>query len=176
MAADTGELPRAANEALIAANVAEGSEERPALAFEEMGAYRLVLSMMSEDPAELQRFYGETVEPLVAYDEQYETELVKTLEAFLEADGNVAGTAQRLFTHRHTIRYRLERVRDLTGLDVGSTEGREQLSLGLKAMRVLGIAAPGGPATESGARARAGAAQRQGALDQRAVRGGDALS
>ena len=70
---------------------------------------------MSEDPAELQRFYAETVEPLVAYDEQYETDLVQTVEAFLDADGNVAGTAQRLFTHRHTIRYRLERVRELSG-------------------------------------------------------------
>jgi len=82
---------------------------------------------MSEDPAELQRFYAETVEPLVAYDEQYETsQLVHTLETFLEADGNVAGTAQRLFTHRHTIRYRLERVRELSGLDVGSSDGREK--------------------------------------------------
>ena len=70
---------------------------------------------MSEDPAELQRFYEETVAPLVAYDDQYETDLVQTLETFLDADGNVAGTAQRLFTHRHTVRYRLERVRDLTG-------------------------------------------------------------
>jgi DNA-binding PucR family transcriptional regulator len=105
---------------------------------------------MSEDPAELQRFYAETVEPLVAYDGQYDTELVKTLEAFLEADGNVAGTAQRLFTHRHTIRYRLERVRDLSGLDVSSSDGREKLSLGLKAMRVLGIASPAGPAREAG--------------------------
>jgi DNA-binding PucR family transcriptional regulator len=121
------------------------------LAFEESGAYRLLLSAMSEDPAELQRFYAETVEPLVAYDEQYETGLVQTVEAFLEADGNVAGTAQRLFTHRHTIRYRLERVKELSGLDVGSTDGREKLSLGLKAMRVLGIAHRGGPATEAGA-------------------------
>jgi DNA-binding PucR family transcriptional regulator len=106
---------------------------------------------MSEDPGELQRFYAETVEPLVAYDEQYETDLVQTLETFLECDGNVANTAQRLFTHRHTIRYRLERVRDLCGLDVSSTDGREKLGLGLKAMRVLGIAAPRGPATERGA-------------------------
>ena len=77
--------------------------------------------------------------------------LVQTVEAFLEADGNVAGTAQRLFTHRHTIRYRLERVRELTGLDVGSTDGREKLSLGLKAMRVLGISHRGGPGPEAGA-------------------------
>ena len=123
------------------------------LAFDETGAYRLLLSAMSEDPAELQRFYAETVEPLVAYDEQYETDLVTTVEAFLDADGNVAGTAQRLFTHRHTIRYRLERVRELSGLDVGSTDGREKLSLGLKAMRVLGIAHRGGPASEAGAAA-----------------------
>jgi DNA-binding PucR family transcriptional regulator len=91
------------------------------------------------------------VEPLVAYDEQYETELVQTVETFLEADGNVAGTAQRLFTHRHTVRYRLERVKELSGLDVGSTDGREKLSLGLKAMRVLGVARTPGPASEEGA-------------------------
>ena len=121
------------------------------LAFEDTGAYRLLLPAMSEDPAELQRFYAETVEPLVAYDEQYETDLVQTLETFLDCDGNVAGTAARLYTHRHTIRYRLERVRDLCGLDVSSTDGREKLGLGLKAMRVLGIAAPRGPASEAGA-------------------------
>jgi sugar diacid utilization regulator len=148
-AVDPLDLPRAGNEALLAANVASGDPEQPVLAFEETGAYRLLLSAMSEDPAELQRFYAETVEPLVAYDEQYETNLVQTVEAFLDNDGNVAGTAQKLFTHRHTIRYRLERARELSGLDVGSTDGREKLSLGLKAMRVLGLAAPSGPASEA---------------------------
>ncbi len=151
IAEDPAELPRAAGEALLAANVAEGAGDGVALAFEQTGAYRLLLSTMSENPAELQRFYAETVEPLVAYDEQYETELVRTLETFLEADGNVAGTAQRLFTHRHTIYYRLERVRELSGLDVSSSDGREKLSLGLKAMRVLGLSAAGGPASEAGA-------------------------
>ncbi|HEY3960257.1 MAG TPA: helix-turn-helix domain-containing protein [Solirubrobacteraceae bacterium] len=151
IAEDPAELPRAAGEALLAANVAQGSAEGAALAFEQTGAYRLLLSAMTENPSELQRFYAETVEPLVAYDEQYETDLVQTLETFLEADGNVAGTAQRLFTHRHTIYYRLERVRELSGLDVSSSDGREKLSLGLKSMRVLGISASGGPASEAGA-------------------------
>jgi DNA-binding PucR family transcriptional regulator len=151
IAEDPADLPRAASEALLAANVAQGSANGAALAFEQTGAYRLLLSAMSENPSELQRFYDETVEPLVAYDEQYETDLVRTLEAFLEADGNVAGTAQRLFTHRHTIYYRLERVRELSGHDVSSSDGREKLSLGLKAMRVLGISSAGGPASEAGA-------------------------
>jgi sugar diacid utilization regulator len=151
IAEDPADLPRAVSEALLAANVAQGGSDGPALAFEQTGAYRLLLSAMSENPAELQRFYAETVEPLVAYDEQYETDLMRTLETFLEADGNVAGTAQRLFTHRHTIYYRLERVRDLSGLDVSSSDGREKLSLGLKSMRVLGISSAGGPALEAGA-------------------------
>ena len=81
--------------------------------------------------------------------DRYETELVATIEAYLDNDGNVTPTAETLFTHRHTVRYRLERVRELCGHDLSSTEGREKLGLGLKAMRVLGIPAPGGPAKES---------------------------
>jgi sugar diacid utilization regulator len=151
-AADPADLHRSAAEALLAANVAE-ARGQSSLSFEETGAYRLLLPAMSEDPAELGRFYDETIAPLVAYDEQYETELVRTLESFLDADGNVAKTAERLFTHRHTIRYRLDRAKELTGLDVSSTDGRERLSLGLKAMRVLGIQPPGGPALEAGTEA-----------------------
>jgi DNA-binding PucR family transcriptional regulator len=76
---------------------------------------------------------------------------VTTLETFLDCDGNVANTSAKLFTHRHTVRYRLERVRELSGHDVGSTDGRERLGLGLKAMRVLGISPHRGPARERGA-------------------------
>jgi sugar diacid utilization regulator len=147
--ADPRDAQRAGNEAMLSANVAEGEPEAE-LAFESTGTYQLLLPYMS-DPAELKRFYNDTVRPLVAYDEQYETDLLGTLATFLDCDANVNATAARLITHRHTIRYRFERVRELTGLDVQSTDGREKLSLGLKAMRVLGIAAPRGPATEPGA-------------------------
>jgi sugar diacid utilization regulator len=149
IASDPVDLYRAGQEATLAANVGEAEGAR-LLAFEDTGAYRLLLPAMSEDPAELERFYSETVEPLVAYDEQYETDLVKTVESYLDHDGNVAATAQTLYTHRHTVRYRLERAKELCGHDVTSTEGREKLGLGLKAMRVLGIASPVGPADEPG--------------------------
>ncbi len=149
-AEDPRDLHRAGNEALLAVNVVLGDPERAELAYEQTGTYQLLLPHMN-DPAELKRFYRDTVRPLVAYDEQYETDLLGTLSTFLECDANVNATAARLITHRHTIRYRFERVRELTGLDVSSTDGREKLSLGLKAMRVLGIAAPRGPATEPGA-------------------------
>jgi sugar diacid utilization regulator len=150
--ADPADLHRAGQEARLAVNVAE-AEGIELLDFEDTGSYRLLLPAMSEDSGELERFYTETVAPLVAYDEQYETELVRTIEAYLLNDGNVTPTAEQLFTHRHTIRYRLERVKELCGHDITSTEGREKLGLGLKAMRVLGIAAPRGPALEPGTEA-----------------------
>lgn len=150
VASDPVDLHRAAAEALLAANVAEARGEVE-LGFEETGSYRLLLSAVSDDPAELRSFHDETVAPVLAYDEEYDTELLRTLETFLDADGSVAQTAQQLYTHRHTIRYRLERIRELTGLNVSSSDGRERLSLGLKAMRVLGIGRRVGPATEPGA-------------------------
>ncbi|HEX8753373.1 MAG TPA: helix-turn-helix domain-containing protein [Solirubrobacterales bacterium] len=149
--ADPVDLYRAGSEARLAVNVGE-AEGRSVLAFEDTGAYRLLLPAMSEDPGELERFYAETIKPLSDYDEQYETELVATVEAYLDNDGNVAATAKQLFTHRHTVRYRLERVKELCGHDVSATEGREKLGLGLKAMRVLGIVSPRGPALEPGAK------------------------
>jgi DNA-binding PucR family transcriptional regulator len=150
--ADPVDLYRAGKEAELAANVAV-AEGIGLLAFEDTGSYRLLLPAMSEDPGELERFYAETIAPLAAYDDQYETELLATVEAYLENDGNVTPTAQKLFTHRHTVRYRLDRVKELSGHDITSTEGREKLGLGLKAMRVLGIAAPRGPAAEPGTEA-----------------------
>ena len=73
--ADPVDLYRAGSEARLAVNVGE-AEGRPLLAFEDTGAYRLLLPAMSDDPAELERFYAETIKPLSDYDEQYETELV----------------------------------------------------------------------------------------------------
>ena len=149
---DPVDLHRAGAEAVLTANVAE-ARGATTLTFDETGSYRLLLTAISEDPSELQRFFDETVAPLLGYDDQYETELVTTIETYLENDGNVAATAKELFTHRHTVRYRLERAKELCGHDVSSTEGRERLGLGLKAMRVLGIASPRGPAMEPGAEA-----------------------
>ena len=151
-ASDPADVHRSGGEALLAVNVGEAAGER-VLAFEDSGSYRLLLPAMSEDPGELERFYEETIAPLAAYDEQYATELVATVEAYLESDGVVSVAAERLFTHRHTIRYRLDRVRELSGHDLGLTDGRERLGLGLKAMRVLGIASPRLPTQEPGAEA-----------------------
>lgn len=135
------DLSKAADEARLALNVAV-SQGIWKLAFADAGAYKLLLPSLSQDSSELEQFFSETVKPLIEYDEKYRTGLVLTLETYLRLDGKVEAAAKELFAHRHTIRYRLERIKELTGLDISSTDGREKLSLGLKSMRVLGIAPP----------------------------------
>lgn len=86
------------------------------------------------------RIHESSVAVLARYDDQYRTSLLETLETWLACDASVSVAAARLFAHRHTVRYRLDRVRELTGLDVTSTTDREQLALGLRARRVLAAA------------------------------------
>ncbi|MCW2925648.1 MAG: hypothetical protein JWM98_3052 [Thermoleophilia bacterium] len=86
------------------------------------------------------RIHADTVAPLARYDAQYRTSLLDTLETWFACDASVSVAAARLYAHRHTVRYRLDRVRELTGLDVTATADREQLALGLRARRVLAAA------------------------------------
>jgi len=101
------------------------------------GVYRLLFRALVSDPDEVRSFYEDTVEPVIAYDRQYRSELLPTLEAYLAHDCNMNATARAIFAHRHTVAYRLDRVRELTGLDPGSSGDRERLGLGIKAFRIL---------------------------------------
>jgi DNA-binding PucR family transcriptional regulator len=101
------------------------------------GTYRLLFRVLASHPEEVRSFYQDTVAPIVAYDDQYGTDLAGTLEAYLEQNCNMNATASAIYAHRHTVAYRLERVRELTGLDPMQSEDRERLGLGLKAYRII---------------------------------------
>jgi hypothetical protein len=99
--------------------------------------YRLLINTLASRPEEVTEFYEDTVAPLVRYDEQYKTDLVGTVEAYLRHNCNMNATASAIYAHRHTVAYRLDRVRELTKLDPTVSEDRERLGLGLKAYRIL---------------------------------------
>ena len=101
------------------------------------GTYRLLFRVLASHPEEVRSFYEDTVAAVVRYDEQYTTDLLATLEAYLAQNCNMNATAQAIYAHRHTVSYRLERVRELTGLDPFTSEDRERLGLGLKAYRII---------------------------------------
>jgi len=135
---DPAETRRAYREAQSALQVSQRLGETGSIAtFDDMGVYKLLLGALEEDPEEVRNFYEETIARVEEYDKKHNTDLVGTLEAFLAYNRSVAATAEALFTHRHTIRYRLGRINDLTGLDVNKSEDQEKLGFGLKVMRLL---------------------------------------
>jgi sugar diacid utilization regulator len=142
---DPGELHRAIKEAELVLDVVT-REPEIADALDEgiaaSGVYRLLFRALISDPEEVRSFYRDTVEPLVRYDDQYRSDLLGTLEEYLASDCNMNATARAIFAHRHTVAYRLERVKELSGLDPQISEDRERLGLGIKAYRILAPALP----------------------------------
>jgi sugar diacid utilization regulator len=134
--ADPGELGRAIQEAELVLDVVRRSGA-PIEQDIGTGTYRLLFRVLASHPEEVRSFYEDTVAPVVRYDDQYRTDLVGTLEAYLEHNCNMNATAAAIYAHRHTVAYRLERVRELSGLDPVLSEDRERLGLGLKAYRII---------------------------------------
>jgi sugar diacid utilization regulator len=136
---DPAQLPEAYSEAGVALEIGHRIHGPSSVStFAQAGTYKLLFRVLQENREELETFYGETLEPVVHYDSRYGTELVQTLITYLANDASTIKTAGDLFAHRHTIRYRLDRVGELTGLDVDKSADRERLTLGIKAMQLLG--------------------------------------
>jgi purine catabolism regulator len=97
--------------------------------FDSLGVYRLIFA--AESLPELRSFHDETLDFLIAYDAQHGGELIKTLEAFFEARCSPKEAATILNVHRNTVLYRLDRVREITNLDLDNADVRLRLHLAL---------------------------------------------
>jgi purine catabolism regulator len=135
---DPAHMDRGYQEALIALKVGRklggpGSVQH----FRDVGTYRLLLDIWERDPGEIRALYEETIGPVDRYDEANGTQLTQTLVVFLGHNESLTKTAVELYAHRHTIRYRLEKIAEISGLSVFQTEHKERLGLGLKARSLL---------------------------------------
>jgi len=110
------------------------SENRP-LFFPDLSVYRLL--MLIEHSSEVKTFYEELLGPLLSYDNG--EELIRTLDAYFERNGNLKKTANALYIHRNTLLYRLERIQEITGLDLDDPETRLALQLTLRIHKMLGV-------------------------------------
>ncbi len=99
--------------------------------------YQLLLALKERNLENLQQFYQETLVPLVEHDDRKQSELVRTLEGFFAANGNLAQAAKDLDVHRNTLVYRLDKISELTDIDLNDPDNRLLLHLALKVQRVL---------------------------------------
>ena len=103
--------------------------------FEDLGTYRLLLSLA--DPDALRAFADSMLTPLDAYDRAHDGELLRSLQAFLQHNARWETAAAELFVHRHTLRYRMRKVEELTGRDLTSSFDRMEFWLALRARDLL---------------------------------------
>ena len=103
--------------------------------FDDLGSYGLLLGL--QDTLSLEVFYDSVLGRLQEYDEQNTSDLVKSLACFLEANGHWGDAAEKLFVHRHTLRYRMKRVEEITGRNLDQSQDRMEFWLALKAKELI---------------------------------------
>ncbi len=106
-----------------------GGEARAAV-FDNLGIVRLLLT--PGEGADLMEFVNEIIGPLLDYDQKRGAMLVRTLQAYLRADCSLNRAADELHIHHKTLRYRLDRMEELTTLDLRHNEDRFKADLALR--------------------------------------------
>jgi DNA-binding PucR family transcriptional regulator len=96
----------------------------------------LMYHFLRIEPAFMERFVGQTLGPLIEYDERRKGDLIRTIETYFECDSSVKATGQMLFAHPHTVTYRLKQVEKLTGWSLRDPEDKLRLQLALRAYRL----------------------------------------
>src|SRR5829696_7190901 len=136
-AAPVGSLRRTFHEgrcALEAAALANGSS--PAVAsYRDLGAFQLLLSLQDDDALRL--YCDSVLGPLEDASGEYGDELIRSLEAYIEQNGQWEKAARELYCHRHTLRYRIRRVEQLTGRDLSNARDRIEFWLALRARELV---------------------------------------
>lgn len=112
------QLNLALQESLYARQTAE-LEGRGVYCYQDIGIYKLLLPHMKS--FWMEDFCNHLLTPLIEYDQRYSTDLFVTLQSYVEQGGNVKKTAEALFQHENTIRYRLNKTKDLLHMDQNSS-------------------------------------------------------
>jgi PucR family transcriptional regulator, purine catabolism regulatory protein len=133
--------------ALEVGSMANGSSPAVASA-DDLGAYRLLLSLQEDDG--LRQYCEDVLSPIERARGRNGDELVRSLEAFLEHNGSWEAAARALFCHRHTLRYRISRIEELTGRRLDRVENRIEFWLALRGRELLSDHSPSRGAGPSG--------------------------
>jgi purine catabolism regulator len=103
--------------------------------YKELGSFQLLLSL--QDDEALRLFCDSILGPIEAGEGHYGGELMRSLEAFIEENGQWERAAKRLYCHRHTLRYRIRRVEELTGRNLSSARDRIEFWLALRGRELV---------------------------------------
>jgi len=116
--------------------------------YADLGVFRMFASL--PDLEDVEDFAARWLRPLLDYDATKGTELVQTLTTYLDHGGRYETTAQALSIHRSTLKYRLQRIRELSGYDLNDPETHFNLRLATRAWTTVGVMYPNAAAVSRG--------------------------
>ncbi|MFE8948512.1 PucR family transcriptional regulator [Streptomyces sp. NPDC007856] len=135
------DIPHHYLEAQRALEVRRQSRERYGTTFfDELGLYRILGP--GSDYRELETFVHEWLGQLIDYDSRHHAAMVETLSRYFDCGGNYDETADSLAIHRSTLRYRLQRIRDISGHDLANVEDRLNLQVATRVWKIV-LGGPG---------------------------------
>lgn len=105
------------------------------LHYDDLGLYRILC--FDGIQTELVKFCSDTISPIVEYDKLNNTELIKTLKVYFECNGNMKKMSKEMFMHYNTIVYRVQKIKDIIGIDFESGDSRLKFEIALKALELI---------------------------------------
>ena len=117
----------------VAEKFADDSDESGAFFYQNLGIYKLFYQVKDED---LNGFIENILQPLLDYDRENDSEMLKTLDAYFRTGGNLSEVADELYIHYNTVGYRMERIEKITGMDLDSPDDRLNLEIALKLNKI----------------------------------------
>jgi len=129
-------FPRSCQEAELALRIQKtaGGPERITV-FDNLGIYKILAT--AGDTSAMEHFVTEWLGALIDYDAEHGTPLVLTLSEYLDSGGSYDASAKALSVHRSTLKYRLKRIRQVSGHDLGLPDAQFNLQVATRAWRTL---------------------------------------
>lgn len=103
--------------------------------YDDLGVYRLLCEYDNRE--ELKKFLHPALVKLQEYDREKNNELIDTLEMYMECNLNALKTSEKLFVHYKTVLYRLNKIKELTNLEIDDRNRMLEVEIGLKIMHII---------------------------------------
>lgn len=132
------ELHKSFNQAIFSLKYLEANDKEDYMCFyDELGVYRIFYG--AQDKGELKDIYTDILGELIDYDLKKNSNLVETLKVYLEEDGNLNKVSDRLFVHRNTLKYRIQKIEKIMNFNLKDTDIRFNLFLAFKLKKFINI-------------------------------------
>lgn len=132
---DVDSLKNSAQEAQYAAELNELVDTDNSINhYKDLGMYDLLITI-KKSQIDLETIYSDCISPLINNNEN-KIDLIETLDVYFKNNQSIQDSAENLFIHRHTLRYRLNQIEERTGLNIRESDDQLKLQLSVMAFKL----------------------------------------